>query len=77
VIVIAANTIRFGFDIYYIVRKVLNSDYFYHPNCPDRDEPDSVSAKIEHIAVLVAICLFTFYLPVFIVLRIYNLEDKP
>jgi hypothetical protein len=29
------------------------------------------------MTLLVCTCLLTFYLPVFIILRIYNLQEKP
>lgn len=69
---IIANTIRFGFDLSYVIAKVFN-DSTYGIQCPDLNE-DNLGLTIAFNIVTV---LLTYYLPVFIILRIYNLEEKP
>jgi hypothetical protein len=69
---IFANTIRFLFDLKHVIVRVINDDTFTD-HCPD---PADVNVALS-MTLLVCTCLLTFYLPVFIILRIYHLQDKP
>ena len=70
--VLATNTIRFGFDLYYVIQQVLmNAHYF--KECPHFDDTNLMWDIIFNSVTTI----LTFYLPIFIVLRIYNLEDRP
>jgi hypothetical protein len=67
--IIFASVLRFGFDITYVVTKVFGDDSF-STLCPDLSDENSAS----EIAFNICECIFTHYLPIFIILRIYNLE---
>lgn len=69
---VVANTIRFGFDLTYVISKVFGDDS-YSKICPDFPDGDITFEVIMNIGT----CLLTHYLPIFIILRIYNLQDKP
>ena len=72
---IFANTIRFLFDLkHVIIRVIINSgEDTYTESCPLRGEVNVAWS----MTLLVCTCLLTFYLPVFIILRIYQLQDRP
>lgn len=70
--IILASILRFGFDITYVVSKVFGDESF-SSICPDL--ADSISAS--ELTFIICECIFTHYLPIFIILRIYNLEEKP
>ena len=72
-VVLAANTIRFGFDLYYVVQQVIVKNAHFSEKCPSFDETNLVGDIIFNSVT----AILTFYLPIFIVLRIYNLEDDP
>jgi len=67
-----ANTIRFGFDLYYVIQQLFFNAYFY-TDCPSPDESNIVL----DITFNSVTTILTFYIPIFIILRIYNLEDNP
>lgn len=73
-VVIIANTIRFAIDLFSMIENVIQEEII-NADCPPKyDQNQSATGSI---ADLIVTCLLTFYLPVFIILRIYNLEDRP
>ena len=63
-VVIIANTIRFGFDIF----NTTQVGKYFIGTCPSDDDHEVLEIIFNAVTTLL-----TFYLPVFIVLRIYNL----
>jgi hypothetical protein len=72
--IITANTIRFAFDLYYAFSTIITADAFVYGHCPDTAEPIDMGIEL---AVNISTCLFSHFLPIFIILRIYNLEERP
>jgi hypothetical protein len=70
--IIFANSIRFGFDLTFVISKVFG-DESYSVTCPDAATEDYAT----ELAFNICTCILTHYLPIFIILRIYNLEEKP
>lgn len=68
--IITANTIRFGFDLYYVISTVITNDSFLYSHCPDKAEPIDLGYEL---ATNICTCLFSHFLAIFIILRIYNL----
>jgi hypothetical protein len=64
-----ASILRFGFDLSFVVSKVIGDESFEY-SCPTISDSSHISEIIFNICE----CIFTHYLPIFIVLRIYNLE---
>ena len=71
--IIVANTIRFGFDLFYVYSIVISESLFLTSKCPNSEAP---KIGVE-LATNVCTDLFSHFLPIFIILRIYNLEEKP
>ena len=69
--IIAGSLLRFGFDINYVISKVFGDESF-SAICPP--ENGDLAPQLTF-----SICesLFTHFLPIFIVLRVYNVEDRP
>lgn len=63
-----ASMLRFGFDITYVVAKVIGDESFEYL-CPNIADGSLASEIIFNTCE----CIFTHYLPIFIILRIYNL----
>lgn len=36
--IITANTIRFGFDLYYVIGTLITTDSFVYAHCPDKTQ---------------------------------------
>ena len=68
-----ATVIRTGFDVLFLVSNVIN-DIFYEPTCPSGA---SEELNVASIIFTIAVSFFGDFFPVFIILRIYTLEDKP
>lgn len=69
--IIAGSLLRFGFDINYVISKVFGDESFSEI-CP----PESGDLAPQ-LAFSICESLFTHFLPIFIVLRVYNVDDKP
>jgi hypothetical protein len=67
-----ASILRFGFDFSFVISKVIGDDSFEYA-CPTL----STNSLLPEIVFNTCECIFTHYLPIFIILRIYNLEEKP
>lgn len=67
-----ASMLRFGFDITYVISKVIGDESFEYI-CPSIINTSIISEIVFNTCE----CIFTHYLPIFIILRIYNLEEKP
>lgn len=72
--IITANTIRFAVDLYYVFSAIITSDAFVYNHCPNSAE--SIDMGLELATNIITVLLSNF-LPIFIILRIYNLEEKP
>lgn len=72
-LVIIANTVRFGFDLAYLISQVFNEET-YDYQCPVDQSQANLGLQI---TLNITTILFTYYLPAFIILRIYHLENKP
>ena len=70
--VIIANALRFGIDLTYVISKVFG-DATYNDKCPDCSSDQPAIDLAQNIITV----LLTYYLPVFVILRIYNLEERP
>jgi hypothetical protein len=72
--IIVANTIRFGFDLFYVFSSVFSDMSSISSTCPSSDDSDGMGVEL-----IINICtsLLAHFLPIFIILRIYNLEEKP
>jgi hypothetical protein len=68
--IIVANTLRFGFDVSYVISNVFGNES-YSVSCPDLDNAHTDLAMSVSLNILVT--LLTHYLPIFLILRIYNL----
>ena len=69
--IIAGSLLRFGFDINYVISKVFGDESF-STICP----PES-GELAPQLAFSICESLFTHFLPIFIVLRVYNVEERP
>jgi hypothetical protein len=70
--IILANTIRFAFDIMYVLNLVVD-DLIYSQQCPNYGKANWLVEAVTNVCTL----LLSHYFPIFIILRIYNLEEKP
>lgn len=69
--IIAGSLLRFGFDINYVISKVFGDESF-STICPPEN-----GDLAPQLAFSICESLFTHFLPIFIVLRVYNVEDRP
>jgi len=70
--IIVANTIRFAFDITIVLASVINNSTYSH-KCPDFDNSDELWKIVNNVGT----ALLTHFFPIFLILRIYNLEERP
>jgi len=74
-LIIVASFIRFAVDIILFIGALKNGTFY--STCPVQPNPDEPINYVSEVIINVLTTILAQYFPIFIVTRMYTLEEKP
>jgi len=74
-LIIVASFIRFTVDIIVFIGALKDSTFY--STCPVQPNPDEPINYVSEVIIDVLITVLAHYFPIFIITRMYTLEEKP